>query len=409
MRISTSSLFESGRVRMSELQSGLSKTQQQLAANKRILTPADDPLAAAQALEVTQSKEVNAQYAVNRQAATNSLSLEEHVLQSVTTLIQNVQTLAVSAGNPALSDVERKFMATELNGRLEELIGLANTRDGTGNFLFSGYQSTTQPFARTSSGASYAADQGQRNLQVGPARQIAISDSGDAVFERIRTGNGKFATSPGSPAGPDTNTGSGVISSGAMLPGPGYDGRQYEIRFGADPATFQIFDVTDSAAGTAIGAAANYKSGESINVDGKLRVEITGTPATGDTFSIKPSTNQNVFSTLQNLVNALETPASGAAGGARLSNSLNSALNNLSNALDNVLTVRASVGARLNELEALDGQGEAIDVQYADRLSTLQDLDYTKAITDLSMQKFTLEAAQQSFVKTSGLSLFNFI
>jgi flagellar hook-associated protein 3 FlgL len=81
----------------------------------------------------------------------------------------------------------------------------------------------------------------------------------------------------------------------------------------------------------------------------------------------------------------------------------------LTAALDNVSKVRASLGTRLQELETLDYAGDDRKLQYAQVLSELQDLDYTEALTRLSQQEFVLEAAQQSFAKTSGLSLFDYI
>ena len=112
---------------------------------------------------------------------------------------------------------------------------------------------------------------------------------------------------------------------------------------------------------------------------------------------------------INNLITALETPGEGSANQARLSNDLAVANMNLDNALDNVLTVRAGVGARLKEVEALNSAGEDKDLQYARSLADLQDLDYTKAISNFTMQQTILTAAQQSFVKTTGLSLFNFL
>jgi flagellar hook-associated protein 3 FlgL len=88
---------------------------------------------------------------------------------------------------------------------------------------------------------------------------------------------------------------------------------------------------------------------------------------------------------------------------------LQAANNLVGNTLDNVLTVRASVGSRLNELDTLNTQGDDLDTQYAASISNLQDLDYTKAITDLTKQKTMLEALQQSFVQISGLSLFKLL
>lgn len=404
MRISTNTIYEKGIARMGEGQSALAKTQEQIATGRRVQTPADDPVGAARALELTQAQAMNTQYGVNRQNAKNSLSFEEHVLQSVTSLIQDVQGMVVTAGNAALDSSQRSFLATELTGRLEELFGHANTRDGAGNYVFAGYNTATQPFLKTGTGASYSGDQGQRMLQVGPARQLAISDSGSEVFQTIRTGSGMVTTSANS-----ANSGSGVVSNGTMVSGATLS-KKYEIVFNNPPTTFEVNDVTNPLAPVAIAPGGfAFVSGQTLTVDGTVQLNITGTPAATDKFRIESSSNQDLFKTITDLIGVLNGAAAGAGGQAKLANGLNTASNNLANALDNVLTVRASVGSRLKEIESLDIQGDDRDVQYAQSLAELQDLDYTKALTDLSKQKIMLEAAQQAFVKTSGLSLFDYL
>ena len=97
------------------------------------------------------------------------------------------------------------------------------------------------------------------------------------------------------------------------------------------------------------------------------------------------------------------------AGAAALSAGLASANADIDRALDNVLTVRASLGTRLQELDALDDAGAARNLQYTAIVSEIEDLDYAKALVQLSQQQATLEAAQKSFVNVSGLSLFKFI
>jgi len=112
----------------------------------------------------------------------------------------------------------------------------------------------------------------------------------------------------------------------------------------------------------------------------------------------------DVFATLNDLITLLSTP-----GTAGLATGLATAKGNIDEAMENVMTVRVSLGTRLQVLDALDYAGDDRDLQYSQTLSELQDLDYAKAITQLSQQQFTLEAAQQSFVKTSSLSLFSFL
>lgn len=187
MRVSTNTIYDQSSSKLSDLQSKMNTTQAQISAQKRILTPSDDPVASARVLEVTQSQSVNAQFVINRQYAKDSLVSVDSALSSVTDLLQDVKTLAISAGNPNLSDANRAAMATTVRARMSELVGLANATDGTGKYLFAGYQTTTAPFveqaASTSPPVLYVGDQGQRQIQVDNNRQLAISESGQAIFQ----------------------------------------------------------------------------------------------------------------------------------------------------------------------------------------------------------------------------------
>jgi flagellar hook-associated protein 3 FlgL len=406
MRISTYTMFQNATNQLGTLQSGMARTQMQLATQRRMLTAADDPIASARALEVTQSQAMNEQYATNRTNARGTLSQVEQTLDGTTNLLQDLQALVVQAGNGALSESDRGMLATEMEGRLNDLLGMANTADSAGGYLFSGYKSTTVPFTQTPTGATYHGDQGQRALQVGSARQVPVSDSGSAIFENNLTGNGRFQTLPA--AG---NTGSGVISSGSVVDNAQFTGHDYAIAFASSGApAVTSYTVTDNSTtpGTVVQNAVPYVSGKQIAFGG-MAFDIAGTPAAGDQFTVKPSEKQSVFATVTKLIETVRQPAGSAAGQAALANGLAEAGNNLKLALDNVLTVRASVGSRLKEIDNLDSIGGDLDVQYKATLSDLQDLDVVKAISMFTQQQQTLEAAQKSFKSISGLSLFNYI
>jgi flagellar hook-associated protein 3 FlgL len=301
MRVSTHTLYDQGVKSMLQQQSSLFKLQQQLSTGKRILTPSDDPIGAARAHELVQSISLNTQYTDNRHRAADSLQQVDSTLGSVSNLIQSVRTMAVAAGNPAFSDSERKMMAIELRGHFDELLGLANTKDEQGNYLFSGFQSNTRPFEQTGGGVTYEGGQGQRLIQVSGSRQLPVSETGDAIFE------------------------------------PG---------------------------------------------------------------------GLSLFQTVEDFIDALETTPG---GGTALNSAVSTALQDLDIALDNVLTKRAAVGSRLQEIDTLQQIGEDTAIQYQQSLSRLQDLDFAQAISDLIRQQALLEAAQQSFMRVSGLSLFNVI
>lgn len=399
MRISSNTIFDSNIAALNQQQARLLETQQQVASGRRILTASDDPVAAARALEISQSDAMNTQYASNRGAARHTLSLAESTLQSVTSLLQDVRTATIGAGNSALSNSDRQTIATELSGRLQELAGWANSTDGVGNYLFAGFQSKTQPFVDTPAGMGYFGDDGQHNVQVSATRQIASSDSGADVFMRVKNGNGTFITQAAA-----TNTGTGVISSGSVVnPAALVAGNSYSISFSL-VAGVMNYTVTGAPVALATPVTGAYVSGQAISFDG-VQLDIQGTPAVTDSFAVAPSTNESVFKTISDLMAALRAPVVGAS----LTNSLNRGLNNLDNALNTVLTTRSSLGLRLNEIDTLQTAGEDLSLQFKQTLSQLQDVDYNKALSDLTQQQMNLQAAQKTFSKISELSLFNYI
>lgn len=304
MRISTNTMFQSGINRITDLQSQQNNLQAQISTGKRIATPSDDPVAAARVLEISDTRKINESYANVRSTARTKLETMESSLTNITNLLVAAQSTLVSAGNGGYSNLERGFVATELQGTLDALVGMANTKDANGNYLYAGFRSDTQPFVPNATGASYVGDSNMQMLKVDAQRQIAVSASGDAVFQ---------------------------------------------------------------------------------------------------------ANGNDVFATLNDIVNLLNTPITDATTQAAFSAGLATAITNMQGSVDNILNVRADVGSKLNELDSLDLAGEDRDIQYAKSLSELQDLDYAAALSDLAKQQTIMEAAQKSFVSTTQLSLFDFI
>jgi flagellar hook-associated protein 3 FlgL len=402
MRISTAQIYDRGVDAIQRQQSALSRTQQQIALGKRIVTPSDDPVGAAQALAVNQAKDRIAQYGANIGAAQDALAQNDSVLGQVSEVLQSVRTLALNAGNPALNDADRASLATEASGRLQELIGMANAQDGDGRYLFSGFASGTLPFVTGPGGSIvYNGDQGQRTLEVAPSRNLPVGYNGSAVFEQIRGGNGSFTASAG------TNTGTGVIGPGAVVDPGQLPGDTYRLQF-AVSAGVTTYDVLDVTTGTTVSSNNAYTSGATITVAG-MQVSVSGAPAAGDAFTLAPSGAQSLFETLQDLVTTLGTVTTTPAGKAALQNGLNGVLASLDQGLDHVLSVRADAGASMRELDTLTGANADRSVQYDTTLSRLQDLDYNQALSDFARQQLSLEAAQKSFARVSSLSLFDYL
>ncbi len=431
IRISTSTLFDQGIASINDRQRTMLEVQQQVSTGRRVVTPSDDPIAAGRILDLSQAQALNQQFVENAASATASLATAEQSLQGVIRALQDVRTTIVNAGNATLGDSGRAILARELRGSYQELLSFANATDGQGNYLFSGYRGQTQPFSEASPGdVQYAGDQGQRLLQVSASRYVPVSDAGSEVFQRIRTGNGDFAATAGT-----ANTGTGTIGIGAVSDPATWNATgnpsNFTIRFDVDTATnpaTTTYDLVDNVSGNSLltGAAASatgpylrtFTPGAAIDLrrqgaepafDYGATVTIQGNPGDADTFLLRQSPTQSVFSTVNNLVNALSTTISTASQSARLTNDLGVALANIDQAIDRALEVQTAVGARMKEVDATAATHADLAVQFEETVSALRDVDYARALSDLTLQRTLLEAAQKSFVQVQNLNLFDLI
>ncbi len=297
MRVSTNLVQQQAINAIIEQQSRTARTQMQLSTGRRIQSPSDDPAAAASVLDLAKVIDTTTQYQRNADAAESRLQVEEGTLGSMVDLLQRARELMVQAANGSQSAESRKATATEVRQVLDTMVSLANTKDANGEYLFSGFKTGTQPITDDGAGTyAYNGDQGQRTLQVGPTRHVAVGDAGDGVFMNI------------------------------------------------------------------------------------------------------PGTADDVFKTLYDMAGELDSNTPNAAR-----------LNDIDAAMNNIVNAQSRIGSRLNAIDTQRGVNDSAILQFEQTRSSLQDLDYAKAISDLNLQMTGLQAAQQSYVKVQGLSLFTFL
>lgn len=191
MRISTNTIYQSGTNRLMDLQSDLSKLNEQISSGKKVRSPADDPVASARILELSNAQNMNNTYTETRKVARTSLETYESSLTSITSVIQDVQSSLVNAGNGAYTNEQRKIIANELQVRLDTLVGLSNTKDAQGDYMYAGYQTETAPFDDSTGNVVFQGDSSKRALQVDVRRQMQVTYTGDQVFQA--NGNDLFA------------------------------------------------------------------------------------------------------------------------------------------------------------------------------------------------------------------------
>jgi len=383
---------------LADAQQRFAKTQTQVSTGQRVNSPADDPAAAARIAQLNATLSRLDQFKSNADFARNQLGLEENALSSAVDNLQRIRELTVQANNAPLTDTDRAAIASELKERLDALRSVANTTDVDGRHLFAGYNESALPFTLDSAGnVVYNGDQGQRSVQVSETRFVALSDSGAEVFQRIPTGNGTFTLAAGA-----ANTGTGVLGAGTVVDQTAWDPDTYTITF-VTPSTYEV---RDSA--SALVSSGAYTPGQAVSFRG-IAVPIDGAPAAGDTFTVAPSSSRDVFATVSSLISALETPAPSDTARTSVQNKVGQLLADIDQATNHLIAKRSDVGSRSNALDDETSLADDFKVQLSTILSNVRDLDYASALTRLSQQQLGLQAAQQAFAQTQGLTLFRYL
>ncbi|MFP9431704.1 flagellar hook-associated protein FlgL [Enterobacter sp. LM3] len=313
MRISTQMMYEQSMRGVTNSQSLWMGYGEQMSTGKRVNRPSDDPIAASQAVVLSQAQTQNSQYALARTFATTKVSLEENVLQQVTSAIISSQEKIVNAGNGTLSDDDRASLGTNLKGLRDQLMNLANSTDGNGRYIFAGYKTEAAAFDQTT--GNYNGGTTPIIQQVDASRTMQISHTGTEVFDSF-TSNAK----------------------------PEPDGSAPETNL------FKILDTAIAALNTPVG---------------------------------DDQTKADAFKA-----------------------SMDKANRGLSNSLNNVLTVRADLGIKLDELGKLDSLGDDRALGQTQQMSNLVDVDWNSVISSYSMQQAALKASYKAFSDMQGMSLF---
>ena len=399
MRISTAFYYQRAVRDMQNSLSEIAQLQAQFGSGKKIIRPSDGPAEAARAIDLKQAISRLDQFERNRNAADQKLGLINATLKSANNVLQRIRDLTIRANSGAQTDETRSIIKTEIKQRLHELLDYANARDGNGEFIFAGSQGKTQPFALTPAGAVYNGDQSALHLQISANRTLKANASGYEIFQRIRTGNGRFTTHSHS-----ANAGSGVITAGSVTDASAHAPGNFRIVF----TSANTFNVINGTTGATLLSAQPYTENAAINFNG-VQVAIAGKVNAGDRFNVSASRHQDIFTTLKKLLNTLSIRPADNAGKAQLQQGLQNALGDIDQALNNILNIRTSVGTRQNSLASAHAEASNAKLVLQKTLSETEDLDVTGAISRLTLEVNALKALQATFAKLQNLSLFNFL
>ncbi|MGR9073397.1 MAG: flagellar hook-associated protein FlgL [Gammaproteobacteria bacterium] len=446
MRISTAQSQQLSIDAILRQQELLAKTQQQLASGFRVLTPSDDPAASVRILDFQKTIDQTAQYQDNIEAAIARLNIEESALDSASNTLIRSKELTIQALNGTLNNEDRLAIAAEIDQLLDNMLGIANTRNANGEYIFSGDLSDVQPFVfdETVGGYVYQGGLTQRVLQIAPDRQVADGDLGYRVFEDVDSVSLEASSTINGVPLEKRSVFRTLQTLSEALKGNFEDfqgkitGERF-LRYGIDYAADVSFSLTvdGGTTDTITVRAGSYQTLQELvdeinaangntNPDGIANTSLSGLvearavgnriefvsllPGGGTASSVQINNVSGTFLADAGFGEG-QTGAGPDAGGITdfYQDTLQDVLADIDSALNSVLQTRTGLGARLNALDDQKSQNDKFELDLTEALSQTRDLDFTEAISRFNLQTVALQAAQQAYVRVQGLSLFNFL
>ncbi|PKY11243.1 flagellar hook-associated protein 3 [Acidithiobacillus marinus] len=441
MRVSTQEFYQSSLYSLLNQQSTLNNLSQQLSTGNALINPTSNPVANAQVLDLNSKIANLGSYQQSNTYAQQDLGMSSSTLQSVGTLMNQVQQLAVQMNNATVNASDLHNAVTTMQGNLQQLVQLANTQDANGTYIYGGSQANTPPFQLQSDGkVQYLGDSSQKTLEIGPGLTTPISQAGNAVFMNTLAGNGTFTVSASGsnyqiPAG---SSGTSVNAVGSTTLGPGSvlnsatanaefvaKGVQFEVTIsnGASGLTYNVTSGTGAVgsgqwtASSGSVVSGKYTPGQSIAIPATaggspfITVPTNGEPATGQTasFTLAASKPQSLFQTFSDLITAFSGGSGSPGANTRRSQDISNALANLNQFQTSLLSTQAQIGSQLQQAQSVQSLNTNLTQQFQTEQGKLADVSYPQVITQFQESSTALQAAQKAFVQVQGLSLFNYI
>ncbi|MET1068404.1 MAG: flagellar hook-associated protein 3 [Pseudomonas prosekii] len=233
MRISTAQYYETTAANYQRNFNKAIATSNEASSLTRINTAADDPLGAGRLLKLGQQSAALEQYTTNINTTKSALSLQETTLTSIGSALQRAKEIGLAANNGIATDADRKAYAAEISQIQQQVLGLMNSKDANGNYLFAGSKTDTPPYSPNSDGTfSYSGDQSSIDLGIGDGMTVATNTTGwDAFQQTINTS--RTQTSMTAPAVDDGRV---VLSQGTVGTAATYNakfagGEPYTVSF----------------------------------------------------------------------------------------------------------------------------------------------------------------------------------
>lgn len=407
-RVSTASQYQSLTSNLMRKQGEVSESNNKLSTGKRVETAGDDPVSSVTIQNYRQQLTQIDQYKSAITMANNRLGVMESAIDGVEGNLDASKQKILRMINGAMASEDRTAFKDELFSLQESLLGLANSRDESGNYVFAGNQSETKPFVKSSNGSMvYQGDSQSRYAQIDKSVQVKTSLPGDQLFTQVPNPYGDFRPDfNGLSDGSKLHVLSATTSDFARA--ETIDIAFNEVTQTQDDGSEQtVMQYTLSIGGTAV-KTDKYDPDTGITYDsddsGTLAITLDDVQA-GDTLRLNPAQQINIFDSLQAAIDNADKPTSSAAAEATLQR----VIDDIDSGFVHVSQRRSEVGTIMQQVERQQDQHLDFELTLNTAQSGLEDLDYSTAIMEMNQQMMALQASQSAFSKTKQLSLFNYL
>ena len=405
----------------SKIQGEISDLQGRISSGKNDPRPSADPMRAAQLSAMREQTGTVDRFTDNAKLAADRLGHSDLALEEVSSIGRQFLNIAQQAASDTTTPEGRAALKAQAVSLRQALLAAANRTDTMGEPLFAGLSGKT-PFVDGPKGVTYQGDGGRSVLRMTETALLATSLNGGEVFQSIPTKGGTegdmfkmvddLIATLSSPLA-ETRPYRDIHESGVLTPRVGRDGQNLAFTLSGPAGSSTIeAEVAKGAPGPLVDAinAVSTKTGVTATVteDGK-GVALFAFRAT---FRVGDLTTGG--DPRQPFADLVETDESGRTKGqvvglrdSRIT--ADAMVGAFSDATDHLAAQRAEVGA-LGELA--DKNLDALNarrVRLQEAVAGLEDLDVAAALTRLQTLLLTEQASQQSFVKISGTSLFDYL
>ena len=150
--------------------------QNQMSTNRRINKPSDDPMGTIKALSYRERLSNITQYMDNISMAQVRLQTAESALNDINDILSATSEIAVQMSNDTYDATARAAAANDVQAHLDRLLEAINMQLH-GDYIFSGYKTTTASISKVQLGGVYQGDDGliEYSIDAGAKLQVSIS------------------------------------------------------------------------------------------------------------------------------------------------------------------------------------------------------------------------------------------